>query len=79
MRWFFVPPHSREPPILTQVAGRKKCNEIKRSTCSNLGWERVPTWKHLYVHKKVSFLLSVYVDDLKWSGNGKILDVCGRV
>ena len=43
--------------------------EIERGTGSNLdGREGVPTWKHLYVHKKVSFLLSVYVDAIKWSG-----------
>ena len=30
-----------------------------------LGWEKVPHWKCLFVHKKQELFLSVYVDDIK--------------
>ena len=33
-----------------------------------LGWEKVPHWECLFVHRKQRLFLSVYVDDIKMSG-----------
>ena len=30
-----------------------------------LGWEKVPNWKCLFVHRKQELSLSVFVDDIK--------------
>ena len=29
-----------------------------------LGWEKVPNWEWLFLHRQQQFLLSVYVDDI---------------
>ena len=33
-----------------------------------LGWEKVPNWECLFVHRKQKLFLSVYVDDIKMAG-----------
>ena len=33
-----------------------------------LGWEKVPNWECLFVHRKQKFFLSVFVDDIKMAG-----------
>ena len=33
-----------------------------------LGWEEVPNWECLFVHRKQKLFLSVYVDDIKMAG-----------
>ena len=33
-----------------------------------LGWEKVPSWECLFVHRKQQLFLSVYVDDFKMAG-----------
>ena len=33
-----------------------------------LGWEKVPSWECLFVHRKQKLFLSVYVDDFKMAG-----------
>ena len=33
-----------------------------------LGWEQVPNWECLFVHRKPGLFLSVYVDDIKMAG-----------
>ena len=33
-----------------------------------LGWEKVPNWECLLVHRKEGLFLSVYVDDIKMAG-----------
>ena len=30
-----------------------------------LGWEKVPNWECMFVHRKQRLFLSVYVDDIK--------------
>ena len=35
---------------------------------SELGWEKVPNWKCLFVHRKQRLFLSVCVDDIKMEG-----------
>ena len=30
-----------------------------------LGWEKIPNWECMFVHRKQGSLLSVYVDDIK--------------
>ena len=33
-----------------------------------LGWEKVPNWECLFVHRKQGSFLSAYVDDIKMAG-----------
>ena len=33
-----------------------------------LGWEKVPNWECLLVHRKQGLFLSVYVDDFEMAG-----------
>ena len=38
------------------------------------GWEQVPNWECLFVHRKQGLFLSVYVDDIKWLGRKQHLN-----
>ena len=40
------------------------------------GWEKIPNWECLFVHREKGLFLSVYVDDIKLAG--KILIRCGK-
>ena len=42
------------------------------------GWEKIPNWECLFVHREKGLLLSVYVDDIKLVGKNKILIRCGN-
>ena len=43
------------------------------------GWEKVPNWECLFVHREKRLFLSVYVDDIKtWLERNKILIRCGK-
>ena len=33
-----------------------------------LGWEEIPNWECMFVHRKQMLFLSVYVDDIKMTG-----------
>ena len=33
-----------------------------------LGWEKVPNWERMFVHRKEGLFLSVYVDDVEMAG-----------
>ena len=35
---------------------------------AELGWEKVPNWKSLFVHRKQGLFLSVYVEDITMAG-----------
>ena len=35
------------------------------------GWEKIPNWECLFVHRKEGLFLSVYVDDIKLAGKTK--------
>ena len=39
------------------------------------GWEKIPNWECLFVHREKGLFLSVYVDDIKLAGK-KILFRC---
>ena len=41
------------------------------------GWEKIPNWECLFVHREKGLFLSVYVDDMKLAGK-KILIRCGN-
>ena len=41
------------------------------------GWEKIPNWECLFVHREKGLFLSVYVDDIKLAGK-KILFRCGK-
>ena len=46
---------------------------------SKHGWEKIPNWECLFVHREKRLFLSVYVDDIKLAGkNQKILIRCGK-
>ena len=36
-----------------------------------LGWQKIPKWKCLFVHRKLGLFLSVHVDDIKMAGKKK--------
>ena len=42
------------------------------------GWEKVPNWECLFVHREKGLFLSVFVDDLNWLERNKILIRCGN-
>ena len=35
---------------------------------SELGWEKVPNWECILVHRTQGLFLSIYVDDIKMAG-----------
>ena len=41
---------------------------IRRSFLLELGWEKIPNWECMFVHRKQGLFLSVYVDDNKMAG-----------
>ena len=38
------------------------------------GWEKVPNWECLFVHRQKGLFLSVYVDDIKLAGRNQNID-----
>ena len=42
------------------------------------GWEKIPNWECLFVHREKGLFLSVFVDDKKWLERNKILIRCGH-
>ena len=38
------------------------------------GWEKIPNWECLFVHREKGFFFSMYVDDIKLAGNKQNLD-----
>ena len=38
------------------------------------GWEKIPNWECLFVHREQGLFLSVYVDDIKLAGKKQNLD-----
>ena len=38
------------------------------------GWEKIPNWECLFVHREKGLFLSVYVDDIKLAGKNSNLD-----
>ena len=38
------------------------------------GWEKIPDWECLFVHREKGLFLSVYVDDIKLAGKKQNLD-----
>ena len=43
------------------------------------GWEKIPNWECLFVHREKGLLLSVYVDDIKLAGKKQNLDPMWKV
>ena len=42
------------------------------------GWEKIPNWECLFVHREKGLFLSVYVDDINWLERNKISIRCGK-
>ena len=51
--------------------------------CENIllkhGWEKIPNWECLFLHREKGLFLSVYVDDLKLAGKKQNLDPMWKV
>ena len=43
------------------------------------GWEKIPNWECLFVHREKGLFLSVYVDDIKLAGKKQNLDPMWKV
>ena len=43
------------------------------------GWEKVPNWECLFVHREQGLFLSVYVDDIKLAGKKQSIDPMWKV
>ena len=43
------------------------------------GWEKIPNWESLFVHREKGLFLSVYVDDIKLAGKKENIDPMRRV
>ena len=43
------------------------------------GWEKVPNWECLFVHREKGLFLSVYVDDIKLAGKKQNIDPMWKV
>ena len=43
------------------------------------GWQKIPNWECLFVHREKGLFLSVYVDDIKLAGNKQNLDPMWKV
>ena len=43
------------------------------------GWEKVPNWECLFVHREKGSFVSVYVDDIKLAGKKQNLDPMWKV
>ena len=43
------------------------------------GWEKIPNWECLFVHREKGLFLSVYVDDIKLAGKKQNIDPIWKV
>ena len=43
------------------------------------GWENIPNWECLFVHREKGLFFSVYVDDIKLAGKKQNLDLMWKV
>ena len=43
------------------------------------GWEKIPNWECLFVHREKGLILSVYVDDIKLARKRQNLDAMWKV
>ena len=43
------------------------------------GWEKIPNWECLFVHREKGLFLSVYVDDIKLAGKKHNIDPMWKV
>ena len=41
---------------------------IRENSILKYGWENVPNWECLFVHREKGLFLSVHVDDIKLAG-----------
>ena len=50
-----------------------------RKFCLKYGWEKVPNWECLIVHREKGLFLSVYVDDIEMAGKKQHLDPMWKI
>ena len=43
------------------------------------GWEKVPNWECLFVHREKGLFLSVYVDDIKLAGKTENIEPTWKI
>ena len=50
-----------------------------RKSCLKHGWEKIPNWECLFVHREKGLFLFVYVDDIKLAGKKHNIDPMWKV
>ena len=90
--WIRLPRHkwprswsSMEDPVVPlerNLYGHPLAGLLWERQCEKIllkhGWEKIPNWECLFVHREKGLFLSVYVDDIKWLERNKILIRCGK-
>ena len=67
-QWFLLNETCADTPLAGLLRGRKFDKNLLE-----LGWEKVPNWEWLFVHRKQGLFLSVHVDDIKMAGKKQIM------
>ena len=91
--WIRLPQHkwhkswsSMEDPVVPlernlyghPLAGRLWERQFEKLLLKH-GWEKIPNWECLFVHREKGLLLSVYVDDIKLAGKKQNIDPVRKV
>ena len=86
--WIRLPRHkwskswsSMEDPVIPlernlyghPLAGLLRERQFEKITLKH-GWEKIPNWECLFVHREQGLFLSVYVGDIKLAGKNQNLD-----
>ena len=65
--------------ICTVILWQDYCGKGNLRILLKHGWEKIPNWECLFVHREKGFFLSVYVDDIKLAGREtKYWSRCGN-
>ena len=56
-----------------------KLSQQKQPILLKHGWEKIPNWECLFVHREKGLFLSVYVDDIKLAGKKHNIDPMWKV
>ena len=70
-------------PLERNLYGLPLAGLLWERQCENIllqhGWEKVPNWESLFVHRAKGLFLSVYVDDIKLAGKKQNIDPMWKV
>ena len=66
--------------ICTVILWQDYCGERQfENILLKHGWEKIPNWECLFVHREKGLFLSVYVDDIKLAGKKQNIDPMWKV